>query len=604
MTSAGKSALFDFIDRPSVYKLAVRKIKDYLRPHAERFSFAVLVSAAAHVALCLTWVIGSASRSGSFRPSGPSGDFQAVHEALRELSASPENRLAAARLLSTLTADEYDKALGYGPRIDSRLTTKEKAKILQAVMSEALTKLKERKGHESALDVPLSDLVGGLRDGRKAETVAGFKLFRFDNPAGGGGSQIYGLPEEKGQRLASLLTRKGETVAWTVVSGRVILLNEKGTDIIPEEYFFRKPPYEAMMALGSRLFHVVSGFPQIGQRQEEGAPASSSNAGGTKVPHESEDRSGREHQPGAFKIFFLRSSAAGTFKLASNEPVPDDLTQESRKKILDRLMDLPEADQVAAFFRDYLDKYDPDSPELARLTREFIYENLGMVMILTDPLSGGFDGLEEAFYNKLSMEDFTRYYLGHPRTRTGAEILFCLASYYDFENRAIRHLRESLETAGDVLAGWRENLAVYDKRAKAFVVQEIDRELRRELRGLGLSGLRLVRARYAEEQVGTYRFRTAMGGDIKDRAIYALGAVYWDEGRSDLALAVWKSIDPVFSLTPLDGIRKIMSGTSNTVDLVTRINGALNRAADFDSSEQFDRLSRFHKWARRAAVGE
>ena len=113
-----------------------------------------------------------------------------------------------------------------------------------------------------------------------------------------------------------------------------------------------------------------------------------------------------------------------------------------------------------------------------------------------------------------------------------------------------------------------------------------------------------MRARYAEEQVKIYRFLMAMGGDIKDRAIYALGAVYWDEGRSDLALAVWKSIDPVFSLTPLDGIRKIMSGTSNTVDLVTRINGALNRAADFDSSEQFDRLLRFHKWARRAAVGE
>jgi hypothetical protein len=590
------STLFDFFDRPPAYKLGARRLAAFLRRHAGRFSFAVIASAAAHIAVCGLLLM-------EYRPRpapAASNDFQAFREALRELSASPENRLAAARLLSRVTQDEFENALREGPSLDSRLTIQEKTKILQAVMSEALTKLKKRKGEESALDVPLSDLLGGLRNGQKSETVAGFKLFRFDD-TGGGGPQLYGLAQEKGQMLASLSARKGEEVAWTVVSGRVILLNQKGTDIIPEEYFFRKPPYEAMMAVGSRLFYIMRGFPQLAQPEEGKAQGPSVSA--SRAPQESEGPDSPRAQAGSLSIFFLRSSPAGTFKLTSAEPVPPDLTKETTEKILDRLMGLPERDQVTAFFRDYLDKYDPDSPELARLTRDFIYRNLGMVMILTDPLSAGFDCLEEAFYNKLSMEDFASFCLKNPRTRTGAEILFCLASSYDFESRALRHLQESLETAKAVLAGWREDLAVYDKKAKAFVVQEIEGELRRELRGLGLSRLDAVRSRYADEQIKIYRFLMDMGGEIRNRALYALGEVYWDEGRSDLALESWRTIDPSFSLGPLDEIRRIMSDTENAVNFVTRISGALGRAADVDSSEQFDRLLRFHKWAKRGAGG-
>ena len=47
-----------------------------------------------------------------------------------------------------------------------------------------------------------------------------------------------------------------------------------------------------------------------------------------------------------------------------------------------------------------------------------------------------------------------------------------------------------------------------------------------------------------------------------------------------------------------------MSATDNSVNLIIRISGALSRAADFDSSEQFGRLLRFHKWAKRAAPGK
>jgi hypothetical protein len=597
------AALFDFFDRPPAYKLAARRIADFLRRNAGRFSFAVIISAAAHIAFCGVVLISSAVKSKTLASLAPSDDLQAFRQALRELSASPGSPAEMAKILSTITEGDFNDALRETPELDSRLTTQEKAKIFKAVVSEALTKLGERKGERSALDVPLSDLLGGLRDGQKTESVAGFKLFRFDDSAGAG-SQLYRLTQEKEEMLASLTARKGEAVAWTVISGRVILLHQKGTDIIPEEYFFRTPPYEAMLAVGSKLFYIVRGFPQLEPAEKEKAQSPAASASVLTVSQESEGSAGRRSPPGYLTIFFPRSSPASAISLKPSEPVWVELTEETRDNILDRLMGLPEHDQVTAFFRDYLDKYDPDSPDIARLTREFIYRNLGMVLILTDPLSAGFDCLEESFYNKLSMEDFTSYCLKNPRTRTGAEILFYLASSYDFEKRAIRHLQESLETARAVLAGWRGDLAVYDKKAKAFVVQEIERELRRELKGLGLSKLDSVRARYADEQIKIYRFLTDMGGDFRNRALYALGEVYWDEGRSDLALNTWKTIDPAFSFGPLDDIRRIKSDTENTVNLVSRISGALSREADFDSSEQFRRLLKFHKWAKRVAGSE
>jgi hypothetical protein len=597
------AALFDFFDRPSAYKLAARRIAEFLRRNAGRFSFAVIASAAAHVAFCGVLLISSAIKNKTQASLAPSDDLQAFRQALRELSASPGSSAEMAKILSTITEDDFNDALRETPELDSRLTAQEKAKIFKAVVSEALTKLGERKGERSALDVPLSDLLGGLREGQKSEAVAGFKLFRFDDSAEGG-SQLYRLAQEKEQTLASLLTRNGDPVAWTVISGRVILLHQKGTDIIPEEYFFRTPPYEAMLAIGARLFYVVRGFPKIELLEGEKGQASDVNAANLTAPHQSEGAAAGLAQSGSLTIFFPRSSPTATIRLKPTEPVSLKLIEETRENILDRFMGLPERDQVAAFFRDYLDKYDPDSSDLARLTREFIYRNLGTVFILTDPLSVGFDCLEESFYNKLSTEDFTSYCLKNPRTKTGAEILFYLASSYDFETRAIRHLQEALDTAKAVLAGWRGDLAVYDKKAKAFVVEEIERELRGELRSLGLSKLDSLRARYAEEQIEIYRFLADMGGDIRNRALYALGEVYWDEGRSDFALNTWRSIDPAFYFGPLDDIRRIMSDTEDTVKLVSRINGALSREEDFDSSEQFRRLLKFHKWARRAPCGE
>jgi hypothetical protein len=598
------SALFDFFDKPPAYKLAARRIADFLRRNAGRFSFAVIISAAAHVAFCGVLLISSAIKSKTPPGLAPSDDLQAFRQALRELSASPGSPAEMAKILSTITEDDFNDALRDTPELDSRLTAQEKAKIFKSVVSEALTKLGERKGDRSALDVPLSGLLGGLRNGQRSEPVAGFKLFRVDESAEGG-SRLYRLSQEKEQTLASLLTRKGEPVAWTVISGRVILLHQKGTDIIPEEYFFRTPPYEAMLAVGARLFYVVRGFPKIEMLEGEKVQASEVNAANLTAPPESEGAAaGRQTQSGSLTIFFPRSSPTTAISLKSTEPVSLKLTEETRESILDQFMGLPERDQVRAFFRDYLDKYDPDSPDLARLTREFIYRNLGAVLILTDPLSAGFDCLEESFYNKLSMEDFTSFCLKNPRTKTGAEILFYLACSYDFERRAIRHLQEALETARAVLAGWRGDLAVYDKKAKAFVVEEIERELRGELKGLGLSKFDAVRARYAQEQIKIYRFLADLGGDIRNRALYALGEVYWDEGRPDLALNTWRSVDPAYSFGPLDDMRRIMSDTEDTVKLVSRISGALSREADFDSSEQFRRLLKFHKWARRAAGGE
>jgi hypothetical protein len=264
-------------------------------------------------------------------------------------------------------------------------------------------------------------------------------------------------------------------------------------------------------------------------------------------------------------------------------------------------MALPITEQVRTFSRDYLQAYDPDSPDLARLTGKFIYRNLGMVFVQTgDPLSRGFDLLEEVFTDNLSLDAIVPYALKYPESRTGAEILLGLAASYEFERRAIVALDGSLDAAKKVLADPAEGrFYVHNKDVKAYVLREVYRDLAAELLSRDYPALEPVLQRYRDEQLRIYDLLKGLGGEIRCRALYALGRYHWDEGRTELAMETWKGTDPAFADETLTRIRGAVVERRRPLDAVPRIDAILGQETAAAKSILLERIAKFHKWDRR-----
>jgi hypothetical protein len=272
-------------------------------------------------------------------------------------------------------------------------------------------------------------------------------------------------------------------------------------------------------------------------------------------------------------------------------------------------MPLAENRQFARFVADFLERYDPESEDLAFLTREFIYNNLATVFLIKDPFPAAFDFLEELFYNKEFQGYFSSFWKKHPRTRTGAELLFVLASLYDFERRALALLFDSYLTARNILSGkWRES-DVYNQKAKAFVIKEVMEDLLRTMEARGVQSEEAFLVSYAEEQVKIFQILIDMGGHDRNRALFAWGRLLWDEGAYGAAILKWRSIDSNYASKTFQEIKHLASiydsvpvssayeGPSSLVPQVDRI---LEWESSENSSRLYKRLTKFQKWSSRA----
>jgi len=264
-------------------------------------------------------------------------------------------------------------------------------------------------------------------------------------------------------------------------------------------------------------------------------------------------------------------------------------------------MELVDEDQVRAFSERYLDGVDPDDPVLARLSREFLYRNLGSVFILGDELSSAFDFLEELTYNKLFQNKLVAYGLKNRTGRTGTEMLLCLAALYDFERRGLAHLADSLDEIEAVLADKPRRAEVFNERTKAFVLREVYRDLVAGITDRGRDDLDSVLQEYREEQEKIYRLLVGLGGEAKSRALYALGGMYWDDGREDQALKTWQTIDSGYVHPTLAGIRWILSLTYGSELVWSRIDALFQQESGKNSADTLDRLEKYHVWGKRSA---
>jgi tetratricopeptide (TPR) repeat protein len=279
------------------------------------------------------------------------------------------------------------------------------------------------------------------------------------------------------------------------------------------------------------------------------------------------------------------------------------------QKRLDTLMGMPEYLQFAIFTETYLKKYNPDGEGIAKFVREFVYQNLGSVFVVSDSFTSGFDFLEEIFYNKELQGYFVSYWNENPRTKTGAEFLLTLASLYDFERRAAAYLLDSYEIAKRILSGEEKLPRAFSQKAKAYVLKEVCEDLISRMVDRGIKSEDELLSLYRREQERIYQLVIDMGGEERDRALYVLGRLFWDEGKYEEAILRWSEISDFFAFKTYQDIKHALTIydsisipiSADLPDLVPRINAIFEWESSENDNLLLKRLMDFHKWKKRRA---
>jgi hypothetical protein len=592
------SGLFQIYQHePHSFRQDARKIVAWLGKRQTSFSFFLTVSAVLHV-FSLGFLLVSDYSVWTRKRAAGLVDLQVILSALGQRNEAPAGEKASPR---PLTQAEEDEVLGILSRMRlfaPSLTGKEKIELAKRLIEAYLTLKDEGRGPAAGLRISLDDLVAfleaegafGLSDGERAYSAG-----RFAGPE----SPAFYKADKSSQRQLRFLRRfeKSEREGTPVVAGTVRVTSEFGERHVPSEYYFRECPYEEILARGVSLFYVVSGFPDL-----DGKPSP-----------EPLSRPGLDLAPAPLNkadlvIYILKSSELNQASPLPATPRPAlRISADESREILDGLMALPEEEQFACFVDDYLQKFDPDEGDLARLTQEYVYNNLSVVFVFEDTFAAAFDFLEELFYNKESQGYFSAFWNEHPRTKTGAEFLLILASLYDFEKRTLGYIFDSYDVAKKILAGETRFQRAFNQKAKAFVLKEMCEGLAREMAERGLKTEEDLFRRYRDEQEKIYRLLLDMGGEEKNRALYALGRVYWDEGMSGAAIQEWKEVDGAFASRTFREIRNLIKtyeggSTPFMADyrgLVPEINRVFERESTENSNALLKRLLRFHKWEKR-----
>jgi hypothetical protein len=589
--------LFDFMARQSrgrailsAFRLRLKRGRDRLVPY-------VVLSLAVHVTVVGLLAIARGTNADFRSAMLTETREKAIRQALETLRLDARESQVLSEALAGLDQDAYDDVFEHAPELDPRLEERERIEIFRSLMKESLGHLKERRVGLSALDFPPWGLLPGADIRGPIRTAGGDLLYPF-GAAPDGRPTLYRLRAAAAKKL-EFLRSTGDQEKGTRESrgGKVEVRTERGFARVPDEYYFRECPYSRMIALGGSVFYAVSRFPRLE------TAAGSETSGEVRDPRRSRAASGSDPRPtDPIKIVYMPASVARQ-EPAARDILPElpGLSEENVQKILDGLMELSDEDQVRVFMERFLIGRDADDPLLARFTRRFLYENLGGAFNLGDRLSTAFDFLEELFYNKMSQNDLIAYGLKNRMSRTGTEIMLYLAALYDFERRGLAYLVDSLDEIEAVLAGRPGRAEVFNKPAKAFVLGEVYRDF---VSGIGRGGqddLDAVLREYRDEQERIYRLLIDNGGEAGNRARYALGGLYWDEGEENRALKEWQAIDPIFETSALAQLRWIMSLTYGQDLLWSRINAVFREESTKNSTAALERFAKFHLWENRSA---
>ena len=573
------------------WRLSLRKIFDWFKARRLSFSTAVWFSVFFHV-LLLGYISLSQASSPDSRRKRPGRDSAVLNQALVEMQDEIVSSGGLDSLIPETLQDDIDELMR-GMDLGRALSDKEKLELFKRLIEALLTLKQEKTFAAPDSEISLSDILSFLEKEGGWELDSGKKVFP-DSGQGDWNSLFHSLTKERRDTLNFLRRYEGSEKDGTKIArGQVMVETESGIKYIPIEYYFRESPFEEILAQGTSLFYIMRGFPVVSVEDEKIEPV------------EQEEKQPAIHQEKGFSVIYLTGftpTVQGFQEPNKTERNPFVFTGDKERQIqqiLDGLMFFPEEDQFGYFSEKYLETFDPDSEDLAELTQEFIYNNLCNVIIVIDSISGAFDFIEELYFSKPLDFLFLDHWRKYPESNTGFEFLFSLASHYDFERRALEYMIGAYRDSKRLLNRMYSKSNVYNKQAKAYVIREIYEDLFFQLREMGYDNLEQAIERYRDEQVGIYEIVIDRGGELRNRALFALGRLYWDEGKYDLALEKWDSIGSGYASKSYQDVRIIKNTTKDRNELIRKIDGLFEWEIYKGSSQLLDRLLRYHKWKKR-----
>lgn len=566
---------------------------NWLKSGNHNFSLSVALSLVLHLILVLLFLLSpdfSSSQAGSTHVM----DSDAFVEALQELqlgSVEEGKRVP----LPNLSDEELLNAIEGSKLPDLNLKKDERSEFYKRLVRAYLLLKKEKQKENPNAEVTLSDVLAYLETLGELELSSGDKVYSFKRSSGDQSLRLFGLSKEKRKRIEKLKQFEDmEKRSANIQRDEVRVETETGIKYIPVEYYFRKSPYEEMLAQGADLFYVIQGFPVV----EEGNPLDRSTDNRKSI----EDYARSDE---SMVVVLLEESfvTPGFIRKAQpSAPMVLEMSEGRRGEILDSLMSLTEEDQLDYFTQNYQEKYDTNEGDFAEFTKEFIRKNLSNVIIVIDPISVAFDFMEELYYNKPADYRFYDSWLKNPRSKTATEYLLYLAAHYDFEKRGLIYLVKAYKAAKKILGQRYYKTNVFNKKLKAYIIKEVYDELMFELKMRGYESMEEVFDKYIFEQKRIYDLLIESGGEAKNRGLYMLGCLYWDEADYDSALQVWKGIDRDYSTEILREIRVIMTNFPETDKTISLIEDIFDWQSSRSSKYLLERLLKYNRWQKRSAT--
>jgi hypothetical protein len=123
-----------------------------------------------------------------------------------------------------------------------------------------------------------------------------------------------------------------------------------------------------------------------------------------------------------------------------------------------------------------------------------------------------------------------------------------------------------------------------------------------ELKLRGYESLDEMFAKYTFEQTRIYNLLIERGGEAKNRGLYMLGCLFWDEGDYEGALQTWRRIDRDYSTKILREIRVIMTNFPETDKAISLIDDIFDWQSSRSSKNLLERLLKYHRWQKRGAT--
>lgn len=412
------------------------------------------------------------------------------------------------------------------------------------------------------------------------------------------------LPKDRFQTLRRLTEIKPVEKRYALQGSNVLIKSPYGVEAVPRAYFYKKSPYEEILARGAGLFYFVRGFPSLPLELENDRAL-----GFLSAFEEKSFPSGIYFQSDRAPLrvlFFENIQSSGKRRVTEAE---DKLTGKNEAylteliknwpKILEEMVGLPEKEQLAIFLEKYLKNLDLNDPRVAGLTEDFLTSNLNNVIIPINHISVAFDYLEELYFNKTFDRAISSFLRQHLKTRVGVQFLLYLASQYAFERRALNYLELAYKEAKEFLTKRFLPAEIYDQMAKSFIVVLIYEDVVDAARRQGYRSMSEIEEVYFKAEASCYQYLIELNEDYRDRGWFELGCLYWNSGDKQKAIDCWLSISPDFLSRLWQDIVKTLTIYKDKEKAYNYIDKILGASSYENCLKLLNRLLKAGRWEKR-----